>query len=300
MMSNLIIVDWGTSNFRAILLDEEFNTMDSISSNNGILQFKQNEFQSFLLDILNPWLINYKNTTILMSGMIGSMNGWCETKYLLCDTGLDEVSNELLKIPNINEKIYIVPGVKTLKHNLVDLMRGEEVQIFGAIKLLDKKEAVCILPGTHSKWALVQDESIIDFKTNMTGEVFNVLSSHTILEKSIKSKDLKEDPFIRGVKLSQEKGGLLNQIFQVRAQASIIGEHSVHSFLSGILIGHEIKEMNLEFDSKEVVIIGSSTLNSLYTKALNIYSINSSCIDSGEATKRAMIDIFKRKQKENI
>lgn len=298
-MSNLIIVDWGTSNFRAILLDEEFNTIDSILSNNGILQFKQNEFQSFLLDILNPWLTKYTNPTILMSGMIGSMNGWHETEYLLCDTRLDRLSDKLFKIPNINENIYIVPGVKTLKYDLIDLMRGEEVQIFGAVKLLDKKDAVCILPGTHSKWALVQDESIINFKTNMTGEVFNVLSSHTILEKSIKSKELDEEVFIKGVNLSQEKGGLLNQIFQVRAQANIIGEDLVYSFLSGILIGHEIKEMQLEFDSKEVVIIGSSTLNDLYTKALDIYSINSSCIDSSEATKRAMVDIFKRKQKED-
>jgi 2-dehydro-3-deoxygalactonokinase len=298
-MSNLIIVDWGTSNFRAILLDEEFNTIDSISSNNGILQFKQNEFQSFLIDILTPWLTKYLNPTILMSGMIGSMNGWHETEYVFCDTKLDELSEKLFKIPNINENIYIVPGVKTLKHNLVDLMRGEEVQIFGAVKILNKKEAICVLPGTHSKWALVQDESIIDFKTNMTGEVFNVLSSYTILEKSINSKDLKEGAFIKGVKLSQEKGGLLNQIFQVRAQANIIGEDLVYSFLSGILIGHEIKEMNLEFDSKEVVIIGSSTLNDLYAKALDIYSINSLCIDSSEATKKAMIDIFKRKQKED-
>ncbi len=297
-MSNLIIVDWGTSNFRAIILDDRFNIVDSISSNSGILQFKKNEFKTFLLDILKPWLEKPLNPTILMSGMIGSKNGWHETSYLLCETSLDKVSNNLFKIPEIEENIYIVPGVKTLKDNFIDLMRGEEIQIFGALKTLDINNSICILPGTHSKWAIIENKNIINFKTNMTGELFNTISTYTILEKTIKSKGFHNDTFIKGVELSKLSGGLLNHIFQIRAQADTIGEDFTNSFLSGILIGHEIKEMKVLFSKNDFIVIGSTFLNDLYVKALKVYSIESTSIDSNEATKEAMKYMYKKLNKE--
>ncbi len=125
---------------------------------------------------------------MLMSGMIGSTVCWLETKYILCDVGLDDIINNLVKIQNIDENIYIVPGVKSNKNNMIDFMRGEEIQIFGALIKTNKKNALFVLPGTHSKWVSVQDKKIIDFKTNMTGEIFDVTNSHTILAKSINEK----------------------------------------------------------------------------------------------------------------
>jgi len=298
-MSSFIIVDWGTTNFRASLIDSNDNTIDSISSNDGMMRFSKDEFHPFLIKQLSSWLQKDKSLKIFMSGMVGSLNGWLETKYLHCDVTLDELSQNLVQIPNIEESIYIVPGVKTLKNDLVDLMRGEEIQIFGALKENNIKDCVLILPGTHSKWAQVQNEKIVDFKTNMTGEIFNTLGEHTILAKSIESKELNLDSFEKGLLLSQENGGLLNQVFQVRAQAKDIGEYNVYSFLSGILIGHEIKEMNTLFTVKSVLIVGNSTLNSLYEKALKTYDIQSSVVDSGVATRNAMTYINKKQKVQN-
>ena len=229
-MSKLILVDWGTSNFRAQVLNEKLEEVHSISSNEGMLQVQKNEFHAYLINILKDHL--EENSIIIMSGMVGSMNGWIETPYVHCDASLSLLSTKLVKIPNIKENIYIVPGVKSLKNNKIDLMRGEEVQIFGALKLLNKKDAMFILPGTHSKWVEVKNEKIIDFNTNMTGEVFNLLSTKSLLAKSISSHVINEDSFTKGLELSFTNTGLLNQIFQARAQASIIGEHNVYSFLS--------------------------------------------------------------------
>ncbi len=298
-MPSFIIVDWGTTNFRAFLIDENNQTIDSLSSNDGMIRFEKNEFHPLLVKQLEPWLSKNKTLKILMSGMVGSLNGWLETKYLACNVNLDELSQNLVQIPNIKEEIYIVPGVKTLKNGLVDLMRGEEIQIFGTLQHLKVKDAVLILPGTHCKWAQVENENIVDFKTNMTGEVFSALSTNTILAKSIKSKEINNHSFQKGLELSSKKGGIFNQIFQARAQAKNIGEDKVYSFLSGILIGHEVKEMSELFATKKVIIVGNSTLNSLYEKALSLYKIDSAIVDSSVATNNAMIYIYKNQKVRN-
>ena len=290
-MTKLIIVDWGTSNFRAQVLNEKLEEVHSISSNEGMLQIQENEFHAYLINILKDYL--EENSIIIMSGMVGSMNGWIETPYVVCDTSLSLLSKELVKIPNIKENIYIVPGVKSLKNNKIDLMRGEEVQVFGALKLLNKKDAMFILPGTHSKWVEVRGEKIIDFKTNMTGEVFNLLSSKSLLSKSISSHVINEKTFKKGLELSFTDTGLLNQIFQARAQASLLGENNVYSFLSGIIIGNEIKEMSKVYECKEVIVVGSSSLNDLYTQALGFYKIKIQSVDAGLATQESMKILYK-------
>jgi len=291
-MGKLIIIDWGTSNFRAQLLDKNFFVLDSISSNDGMLSLKKDEFYTFLKKKLKSWL--RKEAIVLMSGMVGSINGWLETPYVVCDVSLKQLAKELVKIPNIKENIYIVPGVKSLKDDSMDLMRGEEVQIFGALKLLEKKDAILILPGTHSKWVKIKDEKIFDFKTNMTGEVFNLLSTQSILAKSISSKNINEKIFQKGLELSSSDTGILNQVFQVRTQASLIGEENTYSFLSGILISNEIKQMNKLYKSDEIIIIGSSTLNKLYKIALEFYNIKTQTIDSTLSTLESMKILYKK------
>jgi 2-dehydro-3-deoxygalactonokinase len=233
-----------------------------------------------------------------MSGMVGSMNGWLETSYVTCDASLNQISRKLVRIPNIKEKIYIVPGVKSLKGDNIDLMRGEEIQIFGALKLLNKKDAMFILPGTHSKWVEVNNEKICNFKTNMTGEVFNLLSSKSILAKSISSTEINEDIFKKGLELSLTNTGLLNQIFQARAQSLLIGEENVYSFLSGILIGNEIKEMNTVYKIKELIIVGSSSLNTLYTLGFSFYNIKIQTVNSMLATQESMKVLYMKIKEE--
>ncbi len=291
-MSKLIIIDWGTSNFRAKILNENFKEIDSISSNDGILHLERNEFHAYLINILKTWL--EKESIILMSGMIGSMNGWVETSYIECDASINGLSKKIVKIPNIKENIYIVPGVKSLKNGLIDLMRGEEVQVFGALALLKQSQGIFILPGTHSKWVKVINKHIIDFKTNMTGEVFDLLSTKSILAKSISSKTMNEEAFLKGLNISFKESGFLNHIFQSRAQVKIIDKKNIYSFLSGIVIGNEIKEMKKLFSCTQVIIVGSHTLNTLYEIALNFYSIKTKKVNASMAINASMKYLYQK------
>lgn len=287
-MNNIIIVDWGTSNFRATLYDNDFKELNHIETKDGMLKIQKDMFYSYLKKTLKIWFLEYKNLIVLMSGMVGSQNGWLETKYVVCDTSLNDISKDLLKIPNIVEDIYIVPGVITCKNNFIDLMRGEEVQIFGAIKHTNNKNAILILPGTHSKWVEVKNEKIVDFKTNMTGEVFNILSEHSILEKSISSKEFNSNAFEKGLELALKDGGFLNHIFQTRVQANILGKEAMYTFLSALTIATEVKEMSKIYAHKEIILVGSSTLNFLYEKILQSYNFEVKIVKSDIATKTAM------------
>ncbi len=285
-------IDWGTSNFRALLLDDDFNEIDSIATSDGMLSLQKEEFHPYIKKTLAKWL--EKDIKIYMSGMVGSQNGWLETKYVLCDVSLNDLAQGLVKIPNIEENIYIVPGVKSEKDSSIDLMRGEEVQIFGAMEKMKMNNGIFILPGTHSKWVEIKDKKIVNFKTNMTGEVFNLMSTSSILEKSIKSTDLNNIAFNKGAELSLSDGGILNHMFQARAQANNIGDDGVYSFLSAIVIGAEIKQMNAIFNPKEVVIIGTLTLNDLYKNIFLKYNIKTTSIDAKTASNVGMRSICEK------
>ena len=294
-MQRLIAIDWGTSNFRATLFNEDFAKIDFIEADKGVLSFQGKGFYPFIQNTLSPWLSNKYQITILMSGMIGSSIGWMETPYVSCEASLEDIANNLLQILNIQEDIYIMSGVKKENHTLVDVMRGEEVQVFGALEQLGDTNGLFVLPGTHSKWVQIKNKKIIDFQTNMTGEIFHAVSHHTILQKSIHKTKINQDAFLKGLELSTLDTGLLSQLFQVRSQTQVIGEDNTHSFLSAILIGNEIKQMKQVFSGKSIVLVGNSSLNDLYTKACNFYDLAVVSVDGHQAFCLAMISIYKTK-----
>lgn len=292
-MSGLILVDWGTSSFRAILLDEDLKQIDLISTSKGILSIKNKQFHSYLLSQINPWLKNNKDIDILISGMIGSKNGWIETPYCICDVTIKDLTQKIKKVKNIQENIYLLPGVKTTKNNLIDLMRGEEIQVFGSLESLKKDNALVVLPGTHSKWVKVENKTIIDFKTNMTGEVFKAISENTILSSSISNKNIDIESFKKALSFSKKETNLLNTIFQIRANENHIGTNNTYSFLSALLISYEIKSMIDIYKCNEIILVANDTLNELYELAFNSYNIKTIKIESNLTVLEAMKLIYK-------
>ncbi len=295
MVNKFISIDWGTSSFRAYLINDMGLVEDSLSSNDGILKFQKDEFHPFLLKSLDLWLKKYRGINIFLSGMIGSKNGLIETSYVPCKVGLDDIVKKLVEV-DVNT--YIVPGVIAKTDNCIELMRGEEVQIFGALEYMNLNSAFMILPGTHSKWAMVKSKKIVDFKTSMSGEVFEAISKHTILSLSISLREFDIKTYKKGVDFSKNDGGLLNHIFQVRTRSMYMKEDNTHSFLSGLVIGNEIKEMKKVFDTQEVVLVGSPELNLIYKIALEEYQIRSIPLDASKATQKAIYHIYKSRIKD--
>ena len=100
----------------------------------------------------------------------GSRQGWAEAPYVACPAGPDELAQHLHWIER--GRIAIVPGLSDTQTDVPDVMRGEEVQIFGAMRLSGLAEGLFVLPGTHSKWATVRGGRVVGFRTFMTGEIY--------------------------------------------------------------------------------------------------------------------------------
>lgn len=239
----MLAVDWGTSSLRCYRLDGAGRILEQRSSAKGILAVEGGRFAQALESEAGDW-IAAGEAPIVMSGMIGSRQGWLEAPYAECPAGLAEIAGALEEVRWKTHRAWIAPGLTCRDESGVrDVMRGEETQILGVIDELGAGEHRICLPGTHSKWALVRDGRIERFATHMTGEVFAVLKAHSILGRMMSGERSDEAAFLEGVARAGTAGGLLHHLFGVRARGLFgeIGDESSASYLSGILIGHELR-----------------------------------------------------------
>ncbi|UCH47363.1 MAG: 2-dehydro-3-deoxygalactonokinase [Betaproteobacteria bacterium] len=285
----MLAIDWGTSSLRVYRLDANGTVSDVRSSEDGILSVKDAAFAATLEHAASEWLAS--ETPIVMSGMIGSRQGWSEAAYVPCPAGLPEIASALSAVQwtsgdQQQHRAWIAPGLSCLDQaGVADVMRGEEVQILGILEDLGKGEHVVCLPGTHSKWARVQDDRIVSFRTHMTGEVFAVLKQHSILGRTMPTDEFDEAGFVAGVSRAADPGGLLHHLFGVRSQvlAGNIAEAQSASYLSGIVIGHELRAAANEIERFHLV--GDAALTALYELAASTMSKTSVIHESGAAPR---------------
>jgi 2-dehydro-3-deoxygalactonokinase len=150
-------------------------------------------------------------------------------------------------------------------------MRGEEVQIMGALALSGRRSARMVLPGTHSKWVQVEDGQVRSFQTFMTGEVFALMSQHSILGKTMDLQGaFDEAVFLQGIDQSQQSGSVLHHLFAVRTLGLFerLNAAQLPSYLSGLLIGEELRHQRASAHTEPVILIGSEALTLRYTLAL--------------------------------
>ncbi|MCH1925704.1 2-dehydro-3-deoxygalactonokinase [Shewanella sp. C32] len=287
-----ILVDWGTTNFRAYLLDENGVCLAETSAPSGISQIN-GAFEATLNANIGEWLNTHDNLTVVLAGMIGSQIGWKNTPYVDCPAPISGYGQYGVQVPEFNHgNCWIIPGMKQeTADGKVDVMRGEELQVIGASMLSgDTDAASYCCPGTHTKWVKVNNQQIQTITTAMTGETFSLLSKHSILAHSLDtSAPLDEAAFIKGVQYSQQPGGLLNHIFSVRT-LFVTGKQATSAgagYLSGLLIGHEIRAF-MEANGAESIgtchIIGSSSLNQLYQTAMNHFGISTTLVADKDAS----------------
>jgi 2-dehydro-3-deoxygalactonokinase len=263
----MIAIDWGTSSFRAYRLDAHGGILESRASNQGILNIAPGQFPRVLEEQIRGW----QETPIVMSGMVGSRQGWVEAPYVECPAGFDEITHALKEVTWSKRRAWIVPGV-LCRGTVPDVMRGEEVQVLGV-----GQDGLFCLPGTHSKWVEVRDARIERFSTHMTGEVYALLKQHSILGRMMEEGDPDADAFAQGLKRSGAPGGLLHHLFGVRTRGLMgeIAPAASPSYLSGILIGHEIRVARSNF-----ALIGEPKLAALYWQAARILGVEARTLDA--------------------
>ena len=268
----MIGIDWGTTSFRAFRMTPDGTIRDRRVGLRGILNVPDSRFADTLREEIGPWLATGENH-VLLSGMIGSRQGWKEAPYLPCPAGAPEIAAGLADIEFDWAQVKLVPGLSaTDESGVAEVMRGEETQVLGVLEAMGGGGLAC-LPGTHSKWARVEDGRIIGFTTHMTGETFGALRGHTILGRMMRDGPSNGAPFEAGVRRSGDPGGLLHHIFGARAQvlAGQLAETDAPAYLSGILIGHEVRAALAGMREVVVHVIGTPELTDLYARAISAF-----------------------------
>ena len=259
-----IAVDWGTSFFRAYLI-ENAEVVNAVKTNDGMKFVQNNNFEEILVKLIDPWLdYNYK-TEVLASGMVGSKQGWIEAPYQKTPCSLHNIDFISPSVKDKRFSLKIFSGIS--QSNKPDVMRGEETQIAGFLHDNPNFNGSICLPGTHSKWVQIENGHIINFKTFMTGELFEIISKNSVLVHSVTSNKILKNELISAVNEIFKKPEIFgNALFQLRADDLINsrGSKIYKSKLSGYLLGLEFLG-SLEFwKKKNIVLIGNADLIELY------------------------------------
>ncbi|TAM78212.1 2-dehydro-3-deoxygalactonokinase [bacterium] len=295
----MIAIDWGTSNFRAYRLSSDGRILETRSAPLGISSVEPGQFSAVLGEQISDWLAAEAGP-VAMSGMIGSRHGWVEVPYVPCPAGRTEIAAGAHRLTSYEPSpIVICPG---LSHRdtagVPDVMRGEEMQILGAVD--ECGDGMYCLPGTHTKFVVVEGARIVSFRTFMTGEVFGLLRQHSILARLMDALDDTDDAsFEDGVHRARAGGSLLHDLFGVRTRA-LFGElptASAASYLSGILVGHEIREAS---PRGRVTLIASASLSPLYARAFGMFGVECIIPDPEAAVTRGLASVLALLPEENV
>jgi 2-dehydro-3-deoxygalactonokinase len=278
-------VDWGTSNGRFLLIEDGKILQERSAP--GIKQLGSAEaIENTCFEIAGPWLAENPALRILMAGMAGSNIGWQPAPYTMTPASAASMVSKAVRFTARGIDCIILPGVETTgSSGLPDVMRGEETQIFGA---MGHESGLVCLPGTHAKWALIDDGMIMRFHTAMTGEIMDIIGRNSILLTPARAPMAEPGAaFLDGVTTARDNAaGLEVLLFTIRSRqiAGTLSSVDAEACLAGLCIGADIRSALLSYQDVDLVrIIGSPALTALYAAALDCYGVASREIDGQKA-----------------
>jgi 2-dehydro-3-deoxygalactonokinase len=272
-------IDWGTSRFRAYLFNGAGQILERHVSDAGVARLAGEPFEAVLTREIGRWLTAHPAANVVASGMVGSRQGWMQTRYLECPVDLSTIARELERRGLGGRCIAFTPGLtRVAKDGMPDVMRGEEIQVLGSLEPLG--DGWCVLPGTHSKWVLVEAGHIVWFASFMSGELFDVLVRHSLLTESGAATEPGAlgagGAFARGLgyalETGAESGGLLKRLFSTRSLVARgeLSKPEAREYLSGLIIGSELGEALGSLPGarpSRLLVIGDPELSRRYVAA---------------------------------
>ena len=275
-----IAVDWGTTNRRGYLLDADGRLVDEMEDDQGILSVPAGGFPAAVEQLR----ARLGDRPMLMAGMVGSNRGWVEARYVPCPAGPRELADNLTWPEP--DRVAIVPGVCHDAGDAADVMRGEELQMVGALAAgLMPADALVCHPGTHNKWVSVEGGRIASFRTVMTGELFNLLREHSILSDLLSGETDSRAAFEAGARHGLANDDLAAELFSIRARV-LLGKarrEDAASYASGLLIGSDLRIGLRAAPPGEIVVMGRPELTGLFARALGVAGRASVKVDGEEA-----------------
>ena len=284
MTAAFIGVDWGTTHRRAALIGADGTLLSERADDEGALACK-GRFRASLEALVAGWAEADAALPVVMAGMVGAAAGWQAVPYLEGRTPLSELARHLARVADApaGRRWFIAPGycLKDEAQGTVDVMRGEETQLFGALRLLGDGAAdgCYVLPGTHSKWVRLRAGRIVELRTYMTGELFALLRQHGTLASAMQTADadtaagLRHDSvadspdFLRGVADAGAGPVLTHALFGARARVvtGALAPAAASAYISGLLIGAEWADaQRLPSRDEPVRVIGEPALAALH------------------------------------
>lgn len=274
-MTRFVAVDWGTTNRRAYVI-EDGAVLSTERDEYGVANVAEDAFEGEI-DALQR---RYAGLPLLLAGMIGSTRGWIDAGYAPAPAGIDALAAAVVRP---RDGVAIIPGISRNDGRRADVMRGEEVQLLGAVAAgLAPDDGLLCQPGTHCKWARMVDGHVGDFVTAMTGEMFSLLKNHALIGREMIAIPADDDAFAGGVAASAE-GDLLGALFGVRP-ASLLGVRppvEAGSWVSGLLIGTDCRAHTSAGET--VHLLADGAIATLYARALALCGAQSTAVDSHAA-----------------
>lgn len=284
--------DWGTTSFRISLAEiDSGRTVAGISGSDGIkriyyqwnkgtnpsgrIAFYETFLNRYITGLEDEVQYTLRGLPLMISGMASSSIGLQELPYHPLPFSLknpDLYIERIDAIQSLSGPVCLISGVRSEE----DVMRGEETQVLGLAAKTDFRNGLYLLPGTHSKHIILQDGAVTGFKTFMTGEIFQLMASQSILSSSVSLEEHHHTPgpgFSRGISASADEN-LLHSLFTIRAADLLDSTPPVehYDFLSGLLIGVELADIEKDRDAP-VIIQSSGNLNSYYIAAMELMDI---------------------------
>ena len=279
-----IAVDWGTSNLRAWAMAADGRVLAEASSEEGMGKLTREGYEPALLRLIGPWLAG--KPPVVACGMVGSRQGWCEAPYRTVPcTPLDRAAQVLAPTTDPRLKVTIAPGLKQVSP--ADVMRGEETQIAGALRLMPGYDGVVCLPGTHSKWVHISAGEVVSFQTFMTGEMFALLSEVSVLRHGMQGTGWDEAAFDAAVSDALSRPERLGaRLFSLRAEGLIAGltPQAARARLSGLLIGTELAAAKPYWLGQRVTLVGAEMLSAAYARALAAQGVEAQRLNATDCT----------------
>jgi len=281
---NFIAGDWGTSNLRLYLCrfnDSGPSTILETRFGPGISEIN-GDFEDKFFNLAQDWLDQHGAIPVLLSGMIGSTIGWKDSPYLNCPVGVNDIASGRVSFTTRGIEFSILAGLRTNNPlSNPDVMRGEELQLLGWMRSEQPEQSnhLFALPGTHNKWALVDNGQISNFLTAFTGELFAILRRDSILITDDTAISFNQEAFMQGVHAIEQLGEaqLVHALFATRSK-QVVGEMASTdglSYLSGLIAAADVMGATKLFKDQliktnnEVTIIGEPMLTEQYQLVLD-------------------------------
>jgi 2-dehydro-3-deoxygalactonokinase len=294
----LVAIDWGSTRFRAYRV-EAGAVVDRMETAHGVLTTPPAALAGALAEALEPWRawIERGRVPLRMAGMIGSNRGLRDAGYQRVPIDLDALASDEARVEvatPLATSATIRKGLALADGEAFDVMRGEEVQLLGAHRL--RPADLYVFPGTHSKWVPVEETAgrarVRTFSTMMTGELYAWLVEGSAICKGVpETPAWSDEAFARGVERASRGGDVIEELFRTRARWLLgdLAPAAAPSFLSGLLIGHEVATMTKRYRAGgPLVVVGAERLCGLYVTALRQLALEAAVVPDDAAIVEGM------------